>query len=306
MKRIDRDRIRKALTGPIASVRPPFRRDGSIDERGLTRALEFNIEAGTGTLLLTYGDSHYDIMTDREVEYMTRLTVRQAAGRALVVAADRNCGTPAAVKFARYCRGLGADVLMIKPPDWGHSATPESLAAHYKAVAREIPVMLVTNMFGPRGHEFGMRTMELVRKGVPGVVAVKDDIRGQFARNMTRRFHGDWAIFAGGQKQSHWDLRSCGACGYLSTFVTFKPEVAWRYWNAIQAGRLPEAEKVIRDIDKPFFDLIMKMPGGFDAGIHGVLELAGICGRWRRSPHHSLSGPEMDRLAKGLAKLGIL
>ncbi|MBT4819635.1 MAG: hypothetical protein HON70_28250, partial [Lentisphaerae bacterium] len=58
--------------------------------------------------------------------------------------------------------------------------------------------------------------------------------------------------------------------------------------------------------DLPFFELIMGMPGGFDAGIHGVLELFGICQRWRRPPYYSLNDGDMDRLASGLQDLGIL
>ena len=56
---IDRDRVREALTGPIASVHTPFNEDGSIDFDGLRRSIDFDIAAGSRTVLLTAGDSHY-------------------------------------------------------------------------------------------------------------------------------------------------------------------------------------------------------------------------------------------------------
>ena len=44
--------------------------------------------------------------------------------------------------LARFAAGAGADVLMVLPPDWDASTTPDMLAEHYGAVAAHIPVML--------------------------------------------------------------------------------------------------------------------------------------------------------------------
>ena len=53
-------------------------------------------------------------------------------------------------------------------------------------------------------------------------------------------------------------------------------------------------------------EVAIDLPGGFDAGIHGVLELAGICGRWRRPPYYSLSDAELEKLETELRNKGIL
>ncbi len=39
------------------------------------------------------------------------------------------------------------------------------------------------------------------------------------------------------------------------------------------------------------------LPGGFDAGIHGALELFGIAKRWRRATYYDLNETEMESLA---------
>ena len=303
---IDRAWVRDCLTGPIASIRTPFQRDGAIDCDGLRRAIDFNIAAGSRTMLLTAGDSHYFALSDDEIAEVTRVTVAHTARRAMVVAADRHFNTLQAVAFARFCRETGADVLMVMPPDWAASGTPETLAAHYAAVAVHIPVMLVTNVFIPRGEAFGLQTAERTLATVPNVVAVKDDMCGVFARKLALLAHDCWAVFAGGQKQNHLNMHPYGCDGYLSTFVTFRPEIARRYWAAIQGNDLPTAVEVIRDYDLPFFKLVMGVPGGFDAGIHAVLELAGVCQRWRRPPYYSLNDEEMERLGSALRQAGIL
>ena len=302
----DKARIREALTGPISSIRPPFQQDGAIDYDGLRRAIDFNIAAGSKTMLLTAGDSHYFALSDEEIATVTRVTVEHTARRAMVVAADRHFNTLQAVAFAQFCHETGAEILMVMPPDWGASSTPETLAAHYAAVSAHIPVMLVTNVFIPRGEPFGLQTIERTLAAAPNVVAVKDDMCGVFARKLGLLAHDRWALISGGQKQNHLNMHPYGCDGYLSTFITFRPEISKRYWTAIQSNDIPAAAAVIRDFDLPFFKLLAAQPGGFDAGIHGVLELVGICPRWRRSPYYSLNDAEMEKLGASLKQAGIL
>jgi len=301
-----RDELRAALTGPVASLRTPFKKSGDIDFASLRRMVDFDVEAGSGTLLLTAGDSLYSLLTPDEIAEVTRVVIDQAAGRAMVVAADSNYATPQAVKFAQFAGQAGADLYMAKPPDWATSVTPESLAEHFAAIAEHIPVMMVTNIFAPHGHSFGLKTIELVMERAPGVVAVKDDICGKFGQAMALLVHEQWIVFSGGRKQNHLDIHPYGCDGYLSTFITLKPGIAHRYWKAIQTNDIPAAVGVIREYEAPLFNFIMGLPGGFDAGMHGMMELFGLAERWRRPPFHSLGDGEMATLSGVLKGLGLL
>ena len=304
--KLTRQEIRAALTGPFGSIRTPFKRDGGVDYDGLRNHIERNIQNGAGTALLTAGDSHFHILSDSEIAEVTGVTVEQTAGRALVVAADRRHSTSRAVDFARYARGVGADVLMVLPPDWAASCTARTLVEHYGAVAREIPVMLVTNLFIPRGSDFGLETLRVLVEEVAGIVAIKNDFLGQFARRMCLLVHEHWAVLSGGHKQNHLDLHPDGCDGYMSTYIGFRPRIARRYWSAIQEGNLAQAKEVIETCDMPLFDYLAKLQGGFDAGLHGMLEIYGIAGRWRRKPHYSLTDREMEALRAHLPGLGVL
>jgi dihydrodipicolinate synthase/N-acetylneuraminate lyase len=97
-----------------------------------------------------------------------------------------------------------------------------------------------------------------------------------------------------------------GVGGYLSTCMTFKPEIAWRYWNGIQGGDLDAARAVIRDYDMPLFDYLIASEGSFDAAIHGIFELFGFAKRYRRPPYHSLTNDQMRDLAGFLENRGFL
>ncbi|NLX99359.1 MAG: dihydrodipicolinate synthase family protein [Rhodopirellula sp.] len=225
---------------------------------------------------------------------------------AFVVAADKQWWTGKEVAFARYCVEVGADMLMVLPPDWAASTTLDTLVAHYAAVAEYIPVMLVTNYLGKRGDQFGLDLVNRLVKEVPGVVAVKDDVCGEFIRRLCLEVGDRWVLSAGGQKQNHMNMVPYGVDGYLSTFISFRPAIAWQYWQAIERGDLDAATAVIRDYDMPLFDHLVVVEGSFDAALHGILELTGQAGRWRRAPYHSLSDQQMEQLNEFLKTLRIL
>lgn len=294
--------LRSLLAGPVMSVHTPFFKDGEIDYGSLRGLVDRGIEAGSTTMLLTYGDSLFSLLTDDEVAAVTRVVAEQTAGRAAVVAADRIWWTGKTVEFARYAREVGADVLMVLPPDWAGSCTADTFVAHYAAAAAEIPVMVVTNVFS-RSHELGFEVLQRLRDKVPGVIAIKDDLVGAFARKMAVLLHGHWAVISGGQKANHFDLIHYGCDGYLSTLVTFAPQVTQAYWQAVQAGELDTAAGIMREYDMPYFDYVLRVEGSFDAALHGTYELFGLAQRWRRPPYHSLTDEQMDALSQQLVEL---
>ena len=294
---MDRDTVRDHLTGPIASIHTPFNPDGSVDYAGLRRMIDTVIDHGSRTVLLTAGDSHFICLSDDEIAEVTRVACQHTGDRAMTVAADRYHATDRAVEFARLARAAGADLVMALPPDWGPSCTPETLVAHYRAVSQEVPVMLVTGLFSARGPAFGLEVIERTLDQCPDVVAIKDDVCGDFARRLCLLAHDRVALFAGGQKVNHVNMWPYGCDGYMSTYIYFTPDIPRRYWQAIQAMDLAAVQQIIRDYDMPYFDFIATFTGGWNAGFHGALELFGVAGRWRRLPYYSLDDAEMERLA---------
>jgi 4-hydroxy-tetrahydrodipicolinate synthase len=296
---------RVALSGPWPSIATPFTRAGQIDFDALRGQLDFVIGAKAKAVVLTWGDSLFSILTEDEIAQITKVVVQHVNRRAFVVAATGTWWTGKAVEFAKYCVGLGADMLMVLPPDWAASTTVDTLVAHYRAISDHIPVMLVTNYLGARGTDFGLNLCRRLGREAPGVVALKDDVGGEFICKLCLMMHDRWALSAGGQKQNHLLMRPYGVDGYLSTFINFKPEIAWRYWKAIEAGDLRAARAVVRDYDMPLFDYLIKSEGSFDAAIHGIYELFGLAKRYRRPPYYSLTDKQMEDLAEVLRKLKI-
>ncbi len=301
---MDSQRIQAGLAGPIASIRTPFAEDGAIDYASLRRIVEFDIAAGAGALLITWGDSLFAVLSDREIAELTRAVVETAAGRAVVVACTNRWATPQAVEFAAYCREIGADILQVFLPQWHPGClNRQTIVDHHLAIGHHIPVMPNSNEIRHNGAAEGLAiARELIERAAP-VLAMKADVQGGYDRAMTSLVKDHWTIFSGGQKSFHMELWPYGCQGYLSTFVTNMPEVTRAYWQAIGADDRSAATRIIEKIDRPFFDAIIAMPGGFDAAMHGVTELRGLTERWRRKPFTSLHDEAMERLESELVRL---
>ena len=289
------DDVKSALSGPVASVYATFHEDGTLDDQGPRNLLDAAVDAGSKPVLMTYGNTLYSLLTDQEMADFTKMVAEHTAGRAMVVAADRIWWTGKTVDFAHHCNAVGVDMLMVLPPSWGGSLTADSLVNHYTAVAEQIPVMMVTNLFADN-RALGMAVIKRLLDEVPGVMAVKDDLCGTFGQQLSLTAHEKWGILSGGRKQNHLDVWAYGCDGYLSSFILFKPAWAHTYWNAIQQKDIATATCIIRDYELPYFDLIRSLPGGFDAGKHAAFELFGLAKRWRRSPYASLSDADMERV----------
>jgi dihydrodipicolinate synthase/N-acetylneuraminate lyase len=92
----------------------------------------------------------------------------------------------------------------------------------------------------------------------------------------------------------------------MSTYLFFCPEVAHRYWAAVEAKDMKTAWDIASRYDQAYYQFVGSLPGGFDAGIHASLEIYGICKRWRRPPYYSLNDEEMERLRDFFRGLSIL
>ena len=101
---ISREEVREKLTGPIASLTTPFTRDGEIDYPGLRKLIDGNLEGGSNSSLLTYGDSLFSLMTDDEIAEVTRV-VSEHTGKRGSPSPPTEAGGPARPSSSRATAG---------------------------------------------------------------------------------------------------------------------------------------------------------------------------------------------------------
>ena len=67
---------------------------------------------------------------------------------------------------------------------------------------------------------------------------------------------------------------------------------------------MDDAIAIVKNYDMPLFDYLRYLDGGFDAGIHGVLEILSLGKRYRRAPYHTLTDKQMEKLSDFLKTKG--
>lgn len=287
--------LRERLRGPVNSIYTTFTRDGELDWPGIRQMIENGIAGGSGITLLTFGDSQLDFLTDQEVADLTRVVVEQSAGRSLTVAATRRWSTRTTLDFARFCRELGVDLLMMLPSD--HAFSAEGRIGWYKAAAEIIPVMLV-------GYP-AWDVLDGVRDE-PRICSFKEDGTLDYAINMMVRYRDRWSYITGGTYKRHLVQWPYGCPAFFSWASSYAPAIAQRYWSAVQANDHAAAVEIITEIEAPFFALIDRYPERYQDIQRGALALNRVSERYLRAPRRSLTDQELEELADALKPLGLL
>lgn len=291
------EEIRTLLSGPVNSIPTTFTPEGDLDEKGIRNIVEAGISGGSSVSLITFGDSHLELLSDQEVFRLSRIVAEQANRRALTVAATGRWSTAQSVGLARACRELGIDMLMVTLAPHMMGIVEPWLAQHYLAVAQEIPVMIV-------GYPDYRLLDQLLNE--PRICSFKEDGSVEYAVDTMRRYGDHWTFMTGGGLWRNYTQWPFGCRAFMSPWCNIKPEVNRQYYTAMQRNDIESASRVITMLDWPLFDLSDTYTGGWQTMWRAILELAGLARRYRRPPFPSATDAEMERLRSEFGALEAL
>lgn len=295
--------VKEAITGIVPSFSTSFLENGELDWNSIGRNVDFLIESGAKTILLTQGDSLLSILTNQEVLELTRFVVKKADHRAMII----GCGKPwclsQSLEFADECAKIGCDMVIPVPPDWAQHCQADYLLDYYQAVAEKMPVMVLTYLLNGRGVP-----LEVFERIDPscGIVAFKDDAPSPYGRRVGSIARDKMAYLQGGTMEGFLNVAPYGAEGYLPIFFRAFPEIDKAFWAAYSDGRIRDAIWYIDHYELPFFNWCNQNNANFDAGIRGMMGIAGIAKRFTRKPYSHLNDTQMESLQHFLSDKGIL
>lgn len=295
--------VREAIAGPVPSFSTAFLENGEIDWESNARNVDFLIASGAKTILLTLGDSLLTILRDQEVLELTKFVVKCADKRAMVIGCGKPWCLPQTLEFAEECASAGCDMVIPVPPDWAQHCDRAQLIKYYEAAGEKAPVMILSYLLNGRGVP-----MDVIEKLSPekGIVAVKDDTPTPYGRRLGSVIRDKMAYLSGGTFDGFLDVAPYGADGYLSVFFRAFPKVDWEFWSAYKEGRMQDAIAINDKYEVAFFDWCAANGANFDAGIRGMMEIAGITKRYTRMPYSHLTDAQMDSLRGFLAARGLI
>jgi 4-hydroxy-tetrahydrodipicolinate synthase len=161
------------LQGVYTALVTPMTADGALDEKGLRRLVDMQVEAGIAGLVPVGTTGESPTLDGDECKRVIRIVVEQARGRVPVIAgAGSNC-TSEAIEYARDAKEVGAAATLQVVPYY-NKPTTLGILAHFRAIADAVDLpLIVYNIVGRTGKNVENPTM-IELAGHRNIVGVKE------------------------------------------------------------------------------------------------------------------------------------
>ena len=250
----------------------PFRKDGSVDEEGLTRLVEDQIAQGVDFLCVLGTTAETPCLSAVEKRLVMNLVKRVNAGRLPLLLGAGGNHTAEVIDYLQTADLEGfAGVLIVTP--YYNKPSQEGLYQHFCAVAAatDLPVVLY-NVPGRTGVNLAAETTLRIARDCKNVVAVKEASGklAQIEQILAGAPEGfevlsvDDAITRG--------ILTLGGAGFSSVVANAYPARFAEMAHAALAARLPEALAAHRSFLSTYPLLSVD---GNPAGIKALLSLQG-------------------------------
>ncbi len=165
--------MRTPFTGCGTALVTPFTSSGAVDEAGVRRLAERQIQGGVHFLVPCGTTGEAPTLSHAERMRVGELVVAEAAGRVPVLAGAGGYDTKEVVESARAMQSAGANGLLSVTPYYNRP-TPEGLYRHYQAIAEATPLPIVVyNVPGRTGCNVDPATLARLAT-IPHVAGVKE------------------------------------------------------------------------------------------------------------------------------------
>jgi 4-hydroxy-tetrahydrodipicolinate synthase len=241
---------RVTLRGSLPASLCPFRPDLTIDEEAFAAHVRWLVDASAGGGVVCNGHAgEVASLTRQERRRVVEVAVREARGRAPVVAGVYTDSTAEAVELARDAEAAGADALLVFPPPvfgGGGNRTPDMALGFVQAVAGAVGIGIVVFQFPIAG--LGYPTDLLLRLvEIPAVVGVKEgsDHLPTFERNLRaiKARRPEVAVLTTNNTML-FASAALGADGILSGSGSVVADLHHELFQAVEKGDLHAARRV--------------------------------------------------------------
>ena len=166
--------------GSMVAMVTPMHEDGSVDDDGLARLVEFHLESGTDAIIAVGTTGESATLDHDEHREVVRKVIEAAAGRLPVIAGTGANSTAEALHLTRDAAALGADGCLLVTPYY-NKPTQEGLYRHFKLIAESVDVpQILYNVPGRTGCDMQPDTVARLSR-IANVVSIKE-ASGDLAR----------------------------------------------------------------------------------------------------------------------------
>lgn len=293
--------LRAKIRGPVFSVVTPFReKDDSIDYPALENYLDYAFQAGARIFYVMGYNSRFSELSWDEIKMLNTFvtkTLKSLSEDTVVIVADPlHCPTSISMDFCQHAKDIGADMISLVFREKFYSN--EQVFKHYQmcADASDIGILIHEMPFisGKGGHTVNWPVELLDRLAdIPNIIAIKEDAKEDtYTKDVIDTIKDRLAvIISGGGKRQWLKFADQGCQSWLNGIGVFEPKLAVKFWQAYKQGDQPTWQRIIDEVEKPFFDQGVKIYG-WHLTIKAALEIRGFFPRYERMPMLALDDNE--------------
>ena len=128
------------IRGVLLPIITPFDEKIQVDEQIMRALVDFHIKAGVQGLFVLGSTGQGPAMTIEERKHAAAIALDQAKSRVPVVIHVGTADAQSTVELAEHAAAHKADAVAIVPPYYYSDHTEFEIVAHYKAVAKAVPL----------------------------------------------------------------------------------------------------------------------------------------------------------------------
>ena len=277
----------------------PFLSNGEVDEKGLRKLVDYQVENGTDFLVVQGTTGEAATLSSDEKERVLAIIIEQNAKRLPVVLGMGGNNTAEVESAMKSFSNDDVDGFLSASPHY-NKPSQRGIIEHFKVLSKasKLPIILY-NVPGRTGSNMtATTTLELSK--LDNIVAVKE-ASGDLEQVMAiiKDAPSDFAVLSG-EDVLTMPMIAAGAHGVISVVANALPKRFSTMVNASVKGDLNTARKNhydLLDVTHLFF------AEGNPAGIKVALEAAGICGSVLRLPLFEVSAELREKINAEMLKL---
>jgi 4-hydroxy-tetrahydrodipicolinate synthase len=206
--------------GSGVAIVTPFTNE-RIDFTKLEELIEFQIKAGTDSIIICGTTGEASTMPDAEHKSAIKFAVEAVRKRVPVIAGTGSNDTRHAIELSKYAEEVGSDAILSVTPYY-NKTSQKGLFEHFKAIANSIKIpMILYNVPSRTNLNIDPKTVKALSE-IENIVAVKECNLGQVG-DIINLCGDDFTIYSGNDDQVV-PLLSLGGKGVISVMANIIPK----------------------------------------------------------------------------------
>ena len=297
-----RDEMIRLTRGIALTSVTPFKKDGSIDDKGIHSLVEFLFEKGingeNGFLVPLSTTGNFLSLSLEERKHVVEVYMRAVSDRIPVVVGCNHIRLADSIELAEFAQDQGAVGIMVGPPFYW-KATDAQIINHYHQICSSIDIgVVIYNNHWASQVDLSVEMIEKLLEN-QNIIGLKESTYSiiKFIE-VNRRFANKINVLNGLGEAYEPTCTQSGCSGFTSTIGNIVPELSVQLHLLLAEKEFEEAHQLANRL-VTLSDFMNSLAGGqYIAALKHMLSRFGICEDTIRPPIIPLTGPEIEGLGQ--------